>query len=416
MERLTINGNEVLFHDNGQEIGTFRVIARAGSSDEHDPADYGCAHFLEHIFFKGTESRTWAQISETGARLGDQNAYTNNERTCYHQSFAVDDFEEAGDLVCDMLFHPVFREEEFERERGVILEECQTYLDDPLWYFLDMMDWRYWGERGHRIVGRKSSVRDMTQDRLMAFRDRNYKQSRMAFAVVGGIERARVVDFFSKIEPGADYLEAPEPYTRDDRDPDMSDFRFHHHGEQAIIAFGGERVPTAADTSAQRAAWGVLMNGLGQGMHSMLFQRIREELGFCYRIRVEADEYRDLTGMFVYSQMDKGNVDEARGEILAVVDRARRGGFGDELLLTAKRNHYFNEANRRQTSDGFAGAVFDEIDLTGEMEPLGKVKEDVFAVTDDDIKAQAERFFPESREPLFFRMTNEEEYKAEEYS
>jgi len=415
MERLTVNGNEILFHDNGQEIGTFRVIARAGSADEHDPADYGCAHFLEHIFFKGTESRTWDQITEIGSRLGDQNAYTNTERTCFHQSFATDDFEVAGDLVCDMLFHPAFHDREFERERGVILEECQTYLDDPLWFFLETTTWRYWGDRGHRIVGRKQSVRDMTQDRLMAFRNRHYKRDRMAFAVVGGLDRARVIDFFSGIEPPDGYLGDPEPYSRDGRDPDPSEYRFHHHGEQAVIGFAGARVPTASDVGARRAAWNVFMNGFGQGMHSMLFRRIREELGFCYRIRVEEDESRDLNAMFVYSQMDKRNIDEARKEILGVIDRARSEGFGDDLLLTSKKNLYFQEASKRQTSDGFAANVFDEIDVTGAMEPLDKVKEDIFAVTNDDIKEQARRFFPESEEPSFFRMTNEEDHRAEEY-
>jgi len=414
MERMTINGNEILYHDNGQEMCTFRVIARAGASDEHDPADYGCAHFLEHIFFKGSESKTWHQITELGARLGDQNAYTTNERTCFHQSFVSEDFEAAGELVCDMLFHPMFHEDEFERERGVILEEYQSYLDDPLWFFSETAMWHYWGERSHRVLGRRQSVENMTQDRLQSFRDRHYKQSRMAFAVVGGIGRSRIVDFFSKIHPTDNFLQEPEAYSRDDKELQTAPFSFYHPGEQAIIGLVGTRVPMETDTR-DLAARKILINGLGQGMHSMLFQRIREELGFCYRIRACDDEYRDRTAVIVYCQLDKKNVEKAHEEILNIFDKVRTDGFGDELLLTAKKNRYFNEADARKTSDGFGEEVFDQYDLTGTMQTLEYEREVIFSLTNDDIKMAAERFFPASDDVSFIKMTNEEEHKPEEY-
>ncbi|MBD3260320.1 MAG: hypothetical protein GF334_01360 [Candidatus Altiarchaeales archaeon] len=415
MEKLLVNGNEILYHNNGQEMCVFKALFRVGSTDEHDPADYGCAHFLEHIFFKGSDTRSWKEITESGSRLGRQNAYTSSERTCYFQEFVSDDFEEAAGLITDMIFNLKVTDDEFNKERGVILEEYQTYLDDPDWYFFETSGWKYWGERSHRVVGTKKSLQRMTKERVLDFRRRHYKQERTAFIVVGDIERQRVIDFFENLNIPSFFLGDPEPYDRSEQIPDPESLSFYFPGEQADISLVGPRVDTSVESLKVECARRVFVNGFGSGMHSMIYHRIREELGYCYQIGMYLDRYRDYEAAIVSCKLDKKNVDSAKTEMLRLMDHVRKEGFSDGLLTTAKKNGYYKLADIRKTSSGFASNVFDKLDIYNRMDTLAEIKEAISSVTNDDIKAAAAYYFPDTFEPVLYKMTNEEKYKADEY-
>src|SRR6201994_932152 len=179
------NGIRILHKHSPSAITHCCFVVNAGSRDEPEQKE-GLAHFIEHLLFKETERRNTNQILNRLELVGaDLNAYTTKEYTCIHASLLKQHLERAIDLFEDILFHSTFPEDEQEKERGVILDEIASYLDQPEEAIQDDFEELLFQHHpiGKNILGTTESVGRMGRDDLKQFIAANYNTAEMVFAV-----------------------------------------------------------------------------------------------------------------------------------------------------------------------------------------------------------------------------------------
>ena len=194
------NGIRILFKHAPFTITHCCFIVNAGSRDELEGQE-GLAHFIEHLLFKETERRNTNQILNRLELVGaDLNAYTTKEYTCIHASLLNEHLERAIDLFEDILFHSTFPEDELEKERGVILDEIASYLDQPEEAIQDDFEELLFKDEpfGKNILGTTDTVAKMGSADMRAFIAANYSTSEMIFAVHGNYDFKKVVKLSEK--------------------------------------------------------------------------------------------------------------------------------------------------------------------------------------------------------------------------
>src|ERR1700760_3793056 len=185
--RTLSNGIRILFKNSPSAITHCCFIVNAGSRDEK-PGQEGLAHFIEHLLFKETERRSTNQILNRLELVGaDLNAYTTKKYTCIHASLLKQHLERTIDLFEDILFHSTFPQEELEKERGVILDEIASYLDQPEEAIQDDFEELLFSDHplGKNILGTTETVSSMDKKDIQRFIAANYNTEEMVFAIFG---------------------------------------------------------------------------------------------------------------------------------------------------------------------------------------------------------------------------------------
>jgi predicted Zn-dependent peptidase len=308
-----------------QSVSCFIMLA-AGSRYE-TPDTNGIAHFSEHMFFKGTESRPTARDigNEIDGIGGEFNAFTGKEYTGYYVRCAGEHRSIALDVLVDMLRHSTFDAEEIDREKGVIVEEMNMYFDTPRDYISGVYDQLLYGDQplGWDIIGRKETVRAATRDTFLGYVDRWYKPSRMVVGVAGMIDgnlEAEIERLLGDLEP----VETPEPSPADLPSNGTPRAKIHTKAsDQAHLCLG---VPSYPLDHPDRYALQVLSTVLGTGMSSRLFTEVRERRGLAYYIYAVNHSYTDTGSLFSQAGVDIDRIDEAVttivGELKKITDEA----------------------------------------------------------------------------------------------
>jgi predicted Zn-dependent peptidase len=271
----------------GARSAAVGVWVGVGSRDE-TPALSGASHFLEHLLFKGTSTRSALDIAvAVDAVGGDLNAFTAREHTCYYAHVLGDDLPMAIDLVCDVVTDAVIAEPDVEAERGVILEEIAMRDDDPSDLVGDLFGEALFGPTplGRPVIGDVATIETLTRDRICGYYRRRYTPDTMVVAVAGAASHADVVGrvraaFGDRLDPAAAPL-PPRSGSRTGRGPVRRISVTDRPTEQANLILGGTAL---ARGDERRFALGVLNNALGGGMSSRLFQEIREKRGLAYSV------------------------------------------------------------------------------------------------------------------------------------
>ncbi|NLT67364.1 MAG: insulinase family protein [Acidobacteria bacterium] len=298
---LTI-ASEVMPHLRSASLG---VWVKCGSRVEQ-AVETGISHFIEHLLFKGTRTRSAAKIAQSIDSVGGQlNAFTEKEYVGFYAKVLDEQLPFAFDLVSDIVLNPVFPSAEIERERNVIFEEINMVEDSPQELILDLYLENFWKNHplGRPISGTKESVSRITRRDVKRFFRQNYNAQNMVVSVAGNIKHREVFElaerYFSNLNPGvaADLGQPPEISSG-------RQIRHKAHLEQAHICMGTVS-PTAV--SEERYAAHLLCNILGGGVSSRLFQNIREKRGLVYTIYSMLNLYRDAGSMVVYAGSAPGN-------------------------------------------------------------------------------------------------------------
>jgi len=326
---------------------------RIGSRDEHDAADAGASHFLEHLLFKGTGSRSAKEIAEAiDAVGGDMNAFTSKEYTCFYARVLDRDIDVAADVLSDMMARATITAEDVDQERDVVLEEINIHFDSP-----DDLAHSDFSEAvlgthplARETLGSVDSITEMGRDRVYAYYDRHYRPENVTVAASGHIEHERVVALVEQFagdlgRPGG---VRPERHGPDDYLLGRVNVR-HRPTEQAHVVLGGRGL---VRDDERRFAFLVLQTLLGGGMSSRLFQEVREQRGLAYSTYSYGASYADGGVYGAYAGTNPGKVDELlkvlRDELdrlpdsidSAEVERAKgnvRGGFVLSLEDTGSR-------------------------------------------------------------------------------
>ena len=310
------------------------VWIKSGSRCE--PAETnGISHFVEHMLFKGTRSRTAQHIArEMDSIGGNLDAFTGKETICFNVKSLADHVPIALDVLSDLVLNPTFASTDIERERGVILEEIKIDEDNPDVLVHELFTQSFWKDHplGWPILGTTKTVAGLDQEKLFAYHGDRFHGGNIVFSAAGNLDHDQFAEAvaakFSGLAGGETLheLSAPEASAR-------IILRNKKSLEQVQICLG---VPAPPSTDDNRYATLILNTVLGGGMSSRLFQTIREERGMAYSIYSDLSPYRDTGTLCVYAGTSAGNALEVVDLILVEFAKLKQEPLSDEELTRAK--------------------------------------------------------------------------------
>ncbi len=356
-------------------------FVKTGARDEESPV-MGVSHFLEHMMFKGTQRRSADDVNREFDEIGaNYNAFTSHEQTVYYAHVLPEFLPRAVDLLGDIL-RPALREDDFEMEKNVILEEIGMYDDRPTWRLQDELIERYFADHplGFRVLGTKQTVADMTAGQMREYFGRRYASDNVVVSAVGRFDFDKLVEDVEKIagrwEPSGatrrydSPLIAGKEHTM--RDPNVTR---HYIG---LLCPG----PSAQDES--RYAAKVLADVLGDSEGSRIYWALVEP-----GLADEADFSfmpQDRLGCYLgYASCDPDRAEQVEALLIKTIDSAV-DNLGDDEVERAKNKLATSATLQGESPRGRMTSIGSAWSYLGEHLPLEEELARVMAVTPEDIR------------------------------
>ncbi|MFH0866450.1 MAG: pitrilysin family protein [Bacteroidota bacterium] len=293
------NGIRVVHRQTKSLVSHFAIIINAGSRDENEH-EHGIAHFIEHVIFKGTSKRKSYQVLSRMENVGGEiNAFTTKEDTCIYSSFLNKYYERAIELISDIIFDSIFPEKEIEKEKDVVLDEINSYKDNPAEEIIDEFEKQLFGNHsiGRYILGIPESVRSFSRSKLKKFIRRCYNTDQVVICSVGNIPFDELIKLSTKFfgdrknnsrQWNRKHFRNYKPFEKIIKKP--------VHQIHCII---GNIAYSNQDKMKNPM---ILLNNIlgGQGMNSRLSMNIREKFGICYNIDSSYNPYSDTGSFGIY--------------------------------------------------------------------------------------------------------------------
>ncbi|UFJ42178.1 insulinase family protein [Brevibacillus humidisoli] len=375
------------------------VWVRTGSKFESE-GNNGISHFLEHMFFKGTKTRSAKEIAESFDEIGGNvNAFTSKEYTCYYARILDQHAVMALDILSDMYFHSVFDEEELEKEKNVVIEEIGMYEDTPDDLVHDLIAKASYSDHplGYSILGTEEVLRGLAKQDLLSYTDGHYTPANTVVTVAGNFDDQLIEEIKKRFSlyrrPGVSrHVESPRFTSKSIIQSKAT--------EQAHLCIAFPGLPVGHDDIYSLI---LLNNLLGGSMSSRLFQEIREERGLAYSVYSYHSAYSD-TGMFtIYT----GTAPEQVGQVFeittSILDDVRQNGISDKELNKGKEQLKGSlMLSLESTSSRMSRLGKNELLLERHLS-LDEIIAKIDRVSTDSISAIANRLF---RSPLALAMVS----------
>ena len=311
------------------------IIINAGSRDETEK-EHGIAHFIEHMLFKGTSKRKayhiLSRLEDVG---GELNAYTTKEETAIHASFLKEDYERTIELISDITFNSIFPEKEVEKEKDVVIEEINSYLDSPSELIFDDFEELIFADQpiGRNILGTPESVKEFSHRKIADFISKNYLTDEMVFCSVGNIPDEKIIRLFQKyFSVKSSQRESHNTNTELIYKPASITKKKDTYQNHCIIG------NVAYDLKDPRRVGLFLLNNIlgGQGLNSRLNLSLREKNGLAYNVESSYNPYNE-TGVFsIYFGTDAKLLDKSLSICMAELKKLRTAKLGTIQLNKAK--------------------------------------------------------------------------------
>lgn len=284
------------------------VWVRTGSRNENTQNN-GVSHFIEHMLFKGTKSRSAEEIAKSIDNIGGQiNAFTGKECTCYYVKTLDEHIEIAMDVLSDMLYNSVFATSDITLEKQVILEEIGMYEDSPEDLVHDILSETVWkgSAIGFPILGTKKSLRRLNRKTINAYMMERYTPDNMVISIAGNFDENKLEEMLES------YFNKENVEQKPEKADDNVEFRpevsiREKETEQVHICIGFEGIRNGDDSLYSLLA---VNNIFGGGMSSRLFQKIREKRGLVYSVYSYPTVYNDAGLFTIYAGMKPENLKE----------------------------------------------------------------------------------------------------------
>lgn len=295
----------------------------------------GLSHFVEHMLFKSTENRTTKEIAVEMDALGGQvNAFTSKECTCYYAKVIGDHLDRAMNLLSDLLLHAKMEEEDFEKERGVILEEIAMGEDTPEDLVYDLLAEAYFGDHplARPILGTHDQIASVTRAQLLDFRRKHYRPDNTVLAIAGQFDleqfRAMAEKYLGSWQAEGETA-MPEPVM----EAQGTELRRTKDIEQVHVCIA---YPGVGQDDEDLYPLTVMNNLLGGGMSSRLFQVIREEMGAAYSVYSYPSTYSNCGTLTLYAGTSPETAQAVIDALYEQIDLLVREGINDEEFAMAK--------------------------------------------------------------------------------
>lgn len=337
------NGLQIIIdQDLNSKTCTIQYTVAVGALDETgsylNDNNFGVCHFIEHMQFKGTNKRTVKQINDDIAKIGGiTNAYTGFDRTSFYISSPADVWKQNFEILNDIFWNSTFPEDEFNKEKTVILEELKMYDDQPKAKCLEQLDIlcnsKY--ENRQHVAGTIKSVKALTVDDLKQMMKKYYQPNNIALIVSGNVP---INDFITEAEY---YVNNKHSNNQINRDNQFTDYTlngnistlYRNDISQSHLAFMLAGVPAYdKDHYVQE----IMSDILGLGFTSRLYRIIREELGLAYTVSVSCQGLRDVSYIVGYCGLDAANIDQVHYIIVKELSKLKYEYISKEELDTIK--------------------------------------------------------------------------------
>jgi len=367
----------------------------AGSRDEPPPVG-GASHFLEHLLFKGTRTRSARDIAEAFDNVGgDVNAFTAKEYTCFHARVRDRDVPMAIDHLCDMVQHSLLRSRDLEAERRVILEEINVHEDSPDELIHDLFAETLWPDHplGRRILGTRPSITGMTREQVRRFYRRHYVPGNLVVVAAGNLQHDLLLDLVAGNMPTGP-IRAQERITWNLREggaaplPSGRSLVRRRATEQAHICIGTNGV---SRVDPDRFAFGIVNTALGGGMSSRLFQEIREKRGLAYSVYSYHSMYTEAGLFCTYVGTTPGRAKEATAIVRAELEDVAEKGLTPQELDRAKGHMKGSLVLSLEDPGGRMSRLGKSEISHGEILTTNQILRRIQAVTPEDARRVAER-------------------------
>jgi len=372
---------------------TLLVLFGTGSKYEAKRIN-GVSHFLEHLFFKGTVSRPEpGDISRVLDDVGaEHNAFTSKEVTGYWVKTASKQFPLALDIVSDILLEPLFNTDEIEKERGVIFQEMNMYLDTPRQHIHDLFEGLLYGDQpaGWDIIGTKESLNSLVRKDIVNYRKNYYVGSNAIVVVAGNIDEHTAVQqikkAFSSLPAGMP--KKKKPVREGQKTPAVQIMRKKTDQTHMIV---GARAYGMYDE--ERYATSLLASILGGKASSRLYMDIRERLGLAYTIGAGTQTYTDSGYVSVYAGVPHEKAKEVVRRIRDAFRVAEKEGVTPDEVRRAKDFYRGHFAISLESSDEVASFFAEQELFYGRVQTPEEVMARIERVTERDINAVATHIF-----------------------
>ena len=386
----------------------------ATGSRRETPEENGISHFIEHMVFKGTSNRSAEDIARSVDSVGGGlDAFTSKEMVSYNTKVLDEHVPIAFDVLADLVLNPLFRDEDIEKEKGVILEEIKMEVDNPEYLIHEIFSSNFWKDHplGKPILGTKETVKKFHRDMLREYWGRFYSPANILITAAGNLEHDQIVrlaeDRFNLLPRNGELPpeHPPKPHAR-------LVFRNKSSLEQVHVYVG---MPAYALPHEARFVCYVLNTVLGGGMSSRLFQNIREKQGLAYSVYSELSMYRDAGCLAICAGT---SVESAKKVVFSVMEELRQlreDPVPPEELRRAKDHLKGSFMLGLESTSSRMGNLARQEMYFGRFFTLDEMLESIEAVTAEQVQTLAQEFFNPDRIALTmlgrldgFKMTRED--------
>lgn len=392
------NGQTVVVEQvKNNPIVTIDTWIKTGSIDEDD-SNNGVAHFLEHLFFKGTTNHApgeFDKILETKGAI--TNAATSKDFTHYYVTIPSKDFDLAMDLHADMMMHPLIPRNEMEKERKVVLEEISKDLNAPAKVLQDNLNDMMYTNHPYkrRVIGKSDVIETITREQVLGFYNAHYSPSNMITIVVGDVDPEHAVAKIKEVfnaefkKPIKNVYPKEEPLTKQAK---KVEYLPNTESGYMIVGFRGTPIE-----DKESYALDVLATVLGDGRSSVLNQVLKEKKRIAFSVDAGNSTYRDDGIFYVSANFEPEKCKAVQDSIFDEIKKIQTNGITDEQLNLAKniieRSTYYS----RESITNIATEIGYTMALTSDIKFYDNYLNNIKNVTKDDVKKAAEKYLGTNR-------------------
>lgn len=384
------NGLRVVTYNKDFKKAVIGVYVNTGLLNETDDIN-GISHVLEHMAFKGTTTKTAKELAEQIEGLGGyMNAYTSNEVTAYYVGVLPENWKTAVDFLSDILQNSTFPEEEFEKERNVILEELSRSHDNPTHVLFNNMMYNTYRNSNLKnpILGPAENIKKFTAEDLKAYMQKWYALDNIVVSACGNIDHNEFVEY---VKASFNNLPATCEHNYDEIGFTPGRYEATDKFDQAHILLTLNGINAG---STEESLFGVFTNILNGGMSCRLFQEIREKRGLAYAVSNVDDNGKNWGYFGIYLGVNKDKIEEAI-EASKNVLKSMITDISDEELEKAKNITLFNLANKYDSCSQVSISNAYDLIYKNEIPSYDELKGRIQGMTKEDLVNFAKRYIDE---------------------
>ena len=368
------------------------VWIKTGSRDESD-AQAGITHFLEHMLFKGTATRSAKEIAQhIESKGGYLNAFTSSEYTCYVVRCVDTELESSLDVLSDMILHSTFPEEELEKEKKVVLEEMKMYKDSPDDVIFEEFSSMMFPDHplGRPIIGFEPTVSGFTQEHLRTYTAERYQPHNILVSIAGHVDHQHAEHLIERYFSSAkSHSEAKRELHKPDKKP-IASKSLTKVIEQTHMILGRRGLAFNDEDRIKLLMVNTLLSG---GMSARLHQNIREKHGYCYSISAFAQSYIDAGLFGVYIGTDASYVDHVRDLLHQEFEQLKQERVSEDELQESKTNLKGKMLLAQESMSNRMMRLAKSYMYHDRFITLDELVDEIDAITPEDVLDFSQRFF-----------------------